>query len=168
MEQPTYTFRFNGTDVPGLTMQEAIDSARHECLDNGRSVRLYVKNNGGSWTELALYSPIKPSAWEKFYNEPNDKDSGIIPQVNVDLRFKHSVKNPPYKIDAILHPGKKKKSDDTYTIRINGRKDPLNRVFCSSTIDGSRTAKEDLETWFKNMKDHGFYPLVDHINYANL
>ena len=148
-------------------MEEAVDKARNMCLDEGKVCALAVLNNGGTRTDLALYSPIKVGNWEDYRQDPSDKDSPLVPQVCVELHLKHERTNPPRTIDAILHKGPTK-GKDFYTLKINGKPDPANRTFQGAMQEGHRTARQDLETWFQNMKDHGFFPLVKEIKYQTL
>ena len=157
-------YRFNGIEVPNLTMAEAVDMARKRVLDQGKTVILRVKNSAGAWITLGTYSPVSPDLWE-YRQNPDDNKSPLIPVVCSQPKMDNSKERVIRTIKAVLIPGKTK-GYDTYQLVIGGRPDPCNRVFCASEIDGHRTAINDVLSWFKNMKDNGFYPCVKEITFV--
>ena len=168
MELKKEKFRFNGfEEETPLTMEEAIERARKSVLDNQSPVRLYVKSGPDKWLELATYSPIKVSAWEKYHEDPDDDKSPLIPQVDVDLHHVTDFKADVKRIVAVLHKGTTK-GLNFYTLLFNGRRDPLNRTFQGGLQEGHRTAIQDLENWFETVKKAGFYPNVKELTFPTI
>lgn len=157
----TNDFKLNNMEFADLTMEKAIEISRDYVLRNHRPAVLSVKKANGSWLALATYSPIDNGALMEYHENPGDPDSPIVPQVNVDILFGPVTDQVVKKM--VAYPD----SDGNYRLFINGKKDPRGRVFTGlRTIHF--TQKNDVTCWFENMKQHGFFPFVDKLVFANL
>ena len=85
MNPTTNTFQFNGTISKPMTMEQAIDTARNRVLKFNQTVTLKVQTMRGKWITLATYRPLPKSKQQAYYNDGKDKESGIVPQLDVEL-----------------------------------------------------------------------------------
>lgn len=155
------TFKINNMEFADTTMQYAIDMARDYVLRNNRPAILSARKKNGSRLPLATYSPIAPGAMMEYHENPGDTDSPIVPQVNVDIIFGPVTDQIVRKM--VAYPD----SDGNYRLFINGKKDPKKRVFTGLRAIHF-TPKNDVSSWFENMKDHGFFPYVDKLVFAEI
>lgn len=75
MSAPHYTFRLNFETVRDLTMEEAIDLARHDCLKPGAEVLLYVRIDK-YWYLLGEYYHMSSKSQQPYV----DKDNHFVRQ----------------------------------------------------------------------------------------
>lgn len=157
----TNTFKINHVEFPDITMEYAIDMARDYVLNNNRPAYLSVKMKNGQWLALATYAPIAPGSMMDYHEVPNDPDSPIVPQVNVDILWGPATDEIVRKM--VAYPD----ADGNYRLFINGKKDKRGRVFAGCRAQHF-TPKNDVQQWFENMKDHGFFPYVDKLVFATI
>ena len=147
----TYTFTFNGHEVPNLTMSEAIDLCRRHALEEGKATKLGVINSRGNHLYLGSYSPLPEKLWQPYV----DKHGNPVAQLTADPAV-DDTDEPVESITAF--PCK----DGSLRLFINGKPDPRNRVFAASA---AMTARADVRSWFRAMKDAGLFPFVSRLEF---